>query len=212
MKNWYRDFNFLNLERDDFSRLYITSDTHAYHKNICSGSTVWDKGADRNFVDQFEMTDALVDNINATVSSDDILVSLGDWSFGGKEKVQEFWGRINCKNVAVLFGNHDKNVWNNRDLFIWTGHYTEFRYHKTLYCLMHYPLASWNESGRGSTMLFGHCHNNLDKSMSRGRMFDMGLDNPRWNFKPVKFTDLHEIAINTEIFVSDHHNGDLKGW
>jgi calcineurin-like phosphoesterase family protein len=205
-------FNFLELNQSDFNRLYITSDTHAYHKNLCSGSTVWDRGADRNFKDQFEMTDCLVKNINDTVGADDILINLGDWSFGGKDKVAEFRNRINCKNVATLFGNHDKNVWNNRDLFTWTGHYTEFRYNKVLYCLSHYPFASWNESGRGSVMCHGHCHNNLHTNLCRGRIFDMGLDNPKWEFKPVKFTDLHQIVIKTDIFVSDHHSGDLTGW
>ena len=72
-------FNFFQLDKSDFNRLYITSDTHAYHKNICSGSTVWDKGADRDFEDQFAMTDALVNNINKTVGEDDILINLGDW-------------------------------------------------------------------------------------------------------------------------------------
>lgn len=205
-------FNFFQLDKSDFNRLYITSDTHAYHKNICSGSTVWDKGADRDFEDQFAMTDALVNNINKTVGEDDILINLGDWSFGGRDKTQEFRKRINCKNVATLFGNHDKNVWNNRDLFIWTGHYTEFRYNGILYCLSHYPFASWNESGRGSCHLFGHCHNNLDPSMIRGRMVDVGLDNPRWKFKPIKFTDLHKIMMKISIHVNDHHTPDLKGW
>jgi len=212
MKNWYKNFNFMNMEVGDLNRLYITSDTHAYHKNLCSGSTVWDKGADREFEDQFAMTNQLVKNINDTVGVDDILINLGDWSFGGKDKVAEFRSRINCKNVATVFGNHDKNVWNNRDLFVWTGHYTEFRYNGVLHCLSHYPFASWNESGRGSIMLHGHCHNNLHKDLCRGRIFDMGLDNPMWNFKPVKFTDLHKLAMSMEIFVSDHHSGDLKGW
>lgn len=212
MKNWNGNFHFLNLEGSDFDRLYIMSDPHAYHKNLCSGSTNWNSGADRDFQDQFMMTDRLVENINKTVGPDDILLSLGDWSFGGKDKVAEFRNRINCKNVAVLFGNHDKGVWKNRDLFIWTGHYTEFRYNKTLYCCSHYPKASWNESGRGSIMLHGHTHNNLHKDFCRGRIFDVGLDNPRWNFCPIKLTDLHQIAIKIDIFVSDHHTSDLTGW
>lgn len=212
MKNWNGDFHFLNLEGNDFDRLYIMSDPHAYHKNLCSGSTNWNKGADRDFVNEFEMTNCMVDNINETVGKDDILLSLGDWSFGGKDKVKEFRDRINCKNVAVLFGNHDKGVWRNRNLFVWTGHYTEFRYKKILYCLMHYPLASWNEVGRGACHAYGHTHGNLDPSMIRGRMLDVGLDNPRWNFKPIKFTDLHEIFMKIPIRVNDHHTGDLKGW
>jgi hypothetical protein len=48
--------------------------------------------------------------------------------------------------------------------------------------------------------------------MSRGRMFDVGVDVPRWNFRPVSLPDIHEIAMSTSIEVTDHHTPDLTGW
>jgi len=152
-------FNFFDPFKDDicFERLFITSDLHAYHKNICAGSTDWDRGADRQFDNPIEMTNTLIENINETVGENDLLISMGDWAFGGPDKARKFRNLINCRNIAHIFGNHDKNAWKNRDMFIWTGHYNEFRFDKKLICMMHYPLASWNESGRGSIMLHGHC-------------------------------------------------------
>lgn len=211
------------------SRTFISSDFHYMHKNICKGCTSWKDGATRPYDDPETMSKDLVDNINSRVGRDDWLIHMGDWTFGGAGKLEEFRGRINCRNIICLMGNHDQaggyeyntvtNCWNHRkpsrfspSLFSLTTDYLEFRYDKTLYCLSHYPLASWNESGRGSVMLHGHCHNNLHKDFCRGRIFDMGVDNPRWDFKPVQLTKIHEIAMDTRIYTSDHHTGDLTGW
>ena len=197
-----------NFFKPDCDRLYLMGDPHAYHKNICSGSTSWSSGADRVFIDQYEMTDQMVENINSEVSEDDTIICVGDWSFGGKDKIKTFRDRIACKNIALIFGNHDTNIRKNhylKRLFSWTGFYNEFRYKKTLVCMMHYPLASWNESGRGSLMIHGHCHGNLNKDFCRGRIVDIGMDTRVSNLKPVKFTDLFNKMMEVPIFVSDHH-------
>lgn len=104
------------------SNIWFTSDTHGYHKNICKGSTSWDNDANQNngqscrdFKDQFEMTDKLVESINKYVKEDDILYHLGDWSFGGIDKIWELRKRINCKNIHLILGNHDHHIEDNKE-------------------------------------------------------------------------------------------------
>lgn len=107
------------------SDIWFTSDTHYHHKNIVRGVTEWAgdpaKGAasvqrTRDFKTLEEHDDELVKNINACVKPDDILYNLGDWSFGGLEQVWEFRKRLNCRNIHLVFGNHDHHIERNRQL------------------------------------------------------------------------------------------------
>lgn len=94
--------------------IYFTSDTHYAHKNICKGVSNWEnKESCRNFSTIEEMNDAIVNNINAVVKENDVLYHLGDWSFGGIEKIWEFRKKLNCKNIHLILGNHDHHIARN---------------------------------------------------------------------------------------------------
>jgi calcineurin-like phosphoesterase family protein len=100
--------------------VWITSDTHYSHKNICRGTTEWRTedgqipiSQTRDFATIEKMNASIVNNINEVVGQDDILIHLGDWSFGGFEKIREFWDRIICKNIHLVLGNHDHHIENN---------------------------------------------------------------------------------------------------
>ena len=89
--------------------VWITSDTHYSHKNICRGVTDWRMpdgsipiSQTRDFPTIQKMNDAIVNNINNVVMQDDILIHLGDWSFGGFQSIPEFMGRLVCKNVYLF--------------------------------------------------------------------------------------------------------------
>ena len=62
------------------------------------------------------MNNAIVNSINSVVREDDILIHLGDWSFGGIEQIWEFRKRIQCKNIYLFLGNHDHFIEQNRVL------------------------------------------------------------------------------------------------
>lgn len=99
--------------------IWITSDSHYHHKNICKGVSLWeDKGGCRDFNTLEEMDKTIVDNINAVVKEDDELYHLGDWSFGGIENVWNFRKQIKCKNIHLILGNHDHHIENNRTIII----------------------------------------------------------------------------------------------
>ena len=91
--------------------VWITSDTHYSHKNICRGVTSWRTPSGeipvsqtRDFSTIEKMNASIVNNINEVVGQDDMLIHLGDWSFGGNEQIREFWDRIICKNIHLVLG------------------------------------------------------------------------------------------------------------
>jgi len=101
--------------------VWITSDTHYHHKNICRGVTNWrtkdgkiPMDQTRNFQDLDEMDSVIINNINQKVGPNDTLIHLGDVAFGGFEKIGEFLDRLVCKNVHLVLGNHDQHITKNR--------------------------------------------------------------------------------------------------
>ena len=153
------------LEKDQ--KLFFTSDTHYNHSNICSSTTNW-VGAE-NLTRKFDsldlMNDCLVENINLTVGEDDILIHLGDWSFGGFDNIKKFRDRLNCSNIHLILGNHDHHLENNRDdchdYFSSVQHYLEIEIDGIRIIMSHWPMKMWNKCHKGSWQLHGHCHNNL---------------------------------------------------
>ena len=107
----------LRLKLLSGQRLWVTSDTHYSHTNMCRGVSKWDGArGTRDFNTLEEMNQAIVDSINSVVRPDDILLHLGDWSFGGIEQIWEFRKRILCKNIFLFLGNHDDHIAEDRVL------------------------------------------------------------------------------------------------
>ncbi len=81
--------------------LYFTSDTHYGHSNICRATTNWTDAdsVTRDFKSLDHMNDVIVDNINSIVGENDVLIHLGDWSFGGFDNIAEFSNF--CRNQQV---------------------------------------------------------------------------------------------------------------
>jgi calcineurin-like phosphoesterase family protein len=206
-------------------KVWITSDTHYSHKNICRGTTNWrlpDGSKPEEQTRPFETIDkmnaAIVNNINSVVGQDDVLIHLGDWSFGGFENIEEFYHRLICKNIHLILGNHDHHIDRNRSdikkLFTTVSWFEQFEYQgETLEC-MHYPISSWNALRKGRIHLHGHCHLPNHLKISNGRRMDVGLDG-NLEFRPY---DLHREVINplkrlqigSELGALDHHI-DLLG-
>jgi len=196
-------------------RLWFTSDTHYNHANICSAITKWtDPVTCREFKTLEHMNATLVGNINEVVGQDDILIHLGDWSFGGFEKIQEFRDKIVCKNIHLITGNHDHHIEKNREncqsLFSSVNKYVELNVkwnvgtleHALMndanFVLMHFPIASWNDMAKGAIHLHGHVHFPVDKRIGYGKMMDVGVDG----------NDLYPVSLNKVLSVM--HNQPIK--
>ena len=212
----------IKLEKE--KKVWITSDTHYGHTNICRGVTNWrlpngdiPVNQTRDFPTIEKMNAAIVNNINSLVGQDDILIHLGDWSFGGFEKIEEFRNRIICQNIHLVLGNHDHHIDRNRGdirkLFLSVSWFEQFEYMgETIECC-HYPISSWNNLRKGRVHLHGHCHLPHNQKISNGRRMDIGMDgNPE--FEPY---DLHEVIkmlkkreIGSEMGQLDHHMDDMQ--
>lgn len=138
-------------------------------------------GAHRNFKTLDAHNDMLVNNINKTVGQDDVLFILGDIAFGGYENVKIFMDRIICKEIHLIYGNHDDHIINNknniRDCFTTTSFYREVMIDKEMFVFFHYPISEWNGGHKSSFHLYGHQHNLPNKRFSNvGRSMDCGFD------------------------------------
>ena len=151
------------------------------------------------------MNDYLINKINECVSRDDVLWHLGDFCFCQKNKidenVQKIINRINCKNIYLLWGNHDdpsiskyfKNCYERYEL----------KHKSKLIVMSHYAQAVWNKSHNGSWMLYGHSHSTaeewLDKSMPNRLSIDVGIDNIYkilGEYRPISFEEIENLFKN----------------
>jgi calcineurin-like phosphoesterase family protein len=205
--------------------VWITSDTHYSHKNICRGVTAWRTkegeipvSQTRDFATIEKMNSSIVNNINEVVGQDDMLIHLGDWSFGGFEQIREFWDRIICKNVHLVLGNHDHHIENNRDgsqgLFKSVSHYNTLEIGQFKFRLMHYPISSWDGLGKGVMHLHGHCHLPNNLKLSKGQRMDVGMDG-HTEFRPYNvYREVVPLLRNrpkvSEIGEYDHHLDELQ--
>jgi calcineurin-like phosphoesterase family protein len=223
----------LKIKLEPGQKLFFTSDTHYNHKNICRGVTNWRRqdgsipiDQTRDFQNLEHMNSVIVDNINKTVGQDDILIHLGDWSFGGFDSIKEFRDRIICKNIHLILGNHDHHIENNRgdvqSLFSSVSQYTILSVEienkmaaksKFEFVLMHYPLTSWHDMSKGRFHLFGHVHLPANKKLMGGRSMDVGCDGN--NLTPYPLGEVVRMLsgrpVQANVLPFDHHEERLKG-
>jgi calcineurin-like phosphoesterase family protein len=202
-------------------QLFFTSDTHYSHKNICRATTEW-KDADnktRNFKSLDHMNDTIVNNINGRVGENDILFHLGDWSFGGFEKIDELRDRIVCKNIHLILGNHDHHIEKNKaeiqTAFSSVNHYLDLevydsnlgKFAQNRFILMHYPIASWHDMNEGVMHLHGHVHLPPHQTVGQGKSMDVGMDGHGMEVVSMRYVvnRLKNQPIDKLCLPQDHH-------
>jgi len=189
----------LKIEKDIkgiFPKIWICSDPHYNHKNICRGVTNWrtldgevPEEQTRDFPTIEKMNEVILNGINWNVGQDDILICLGDWSFGGFESIKQFRDRIVCKNVHLVLGNHDHHIERNREnikaLFSSVSEYLRVVVMEPIkkdvtkrheFVCMHYPIQSWDGLNKGVYHLHGHVHLPNERKFGRGKKMDVGFD------------------------------------
>jgi calcineurin-like phosphoesterase family protein len=211
----------IKIEKD--RKVWICSDSHYSHKNICRGVTEWrlpdgsvplSQTRDFNTIEQ--MNETIVNNINSVVGQDDVLIHLGDFSFGGFENIQKFRDRILCKEIHLILGNHDHHVENNRDnvqeLFTSVNHYTRLLYKFKTFVLCHFPIQSWDGLNKGHIQLHGHVHLPTNLRFGKGKKMDVGMDgHPTFGVYDmddiIKMMDKRDIASD---MLFDHHTDEIE--
>ena len=216
----------MKLVLEKGQRLFFTSDTHYAHSNICSATTNWTQSSNltREFTSLDHMNDTLVNNINNKVGEDDILIHLGDFSFGGFDKIEEFRSRILCKNIHLVLGNHDHHIERNKEgvqrLFSSVQDYLRLDVRVPInkatterfnFVCMHYPIASWHDMNIGVIHLHGHVHLPSDLRVAAGMAMDVGVDGN--NLEPISLAEVLEIMMDQPIrkleLPKDHHEKRL---
>lgn len=212
-------------------QLWFVSDTHYNHSNICRSTTKWsDRSNTRDFKSLEHMNSTIVNNINKCVGEDDVLIHMGDWSFGGFDKIEEFRNRLVCKNIHIVLGNHDhhirKNKDNIQDVFLSVHEYLHLTVIKETHPIfhsggklsyeficMHYPIASWDNMYKGVIHLHGHVHLPPNQRIADGKAMDVGVDGN--NYMPTSLTEVISIMNKQPIkklsLPKDHHEtNELK--
>jgi calcineurin-like phosphoesterase family protein len=168
------------------SKIFFTSDTHLFHKNIISH-------AERPFKDIYHMHEVIIGEWNKRVSEDTI----------------DLLARLNGR-IHLILGNHDKKVKGFQRYLESVDSYKEINVGDQKICLFHYPILSWNKVHRGSWHLHGHCHFNLQEDPNR-KMMDVGIDNPRSKWAPFSVEQIGNYMDTIGKYIPlDHHiNKDI---
>jgi len=199
----------MKLNHSLLDKIWITSDTHAFHKNITRGTTSWEQDGIfkfRDFDTPEEMTQRMADNFNSVIPEDGILFHLGDWSFAGKDNIEIFRKMLNVKDIFFIYGNHDQHIKKGDYDYLFTAlyPYLELNIGNLNFCLFHFPIESWNNIRKGEFHLHGHQHLQGDLRFSNGKKMDVGVDGN--DLYPYKLTDVVDLLKGREYQSDfDHH-------
>ncbi|CAN5546215.1 hydrolase [soil metagenome] len=173
--------------------IWFSSDYHLGHTNILDYSQ-------RPFANVTAMEDAILDRVNTSVGPEDVLYFLGDFCMGiGRdvlsERVAAYRARIRCRNVHLIWGNHDRReVLSSPGLFASTSDLLPIKAGSRHGVLCHYAMRVWDKSHTGrSFQLYGHDHGTLPEVPSLPA-FDVGVD--CWNFWPISIEQVIEVLAH----------------
>lgn len=185
--------------------IFFSSDHHFGHNNII-------QYCNRQFRSVEEMNDAMVEYWNETVTPNDEVYYLGDFSLR-YEYFKMFCPRLKGK-IFFVPGNHDqcwgKSSWTEEKRATRIKMYEDCgvavlpkiltkNFEGTHFVLSHLPYGGARETDErdfgkhhpkdeGSYLLHGHVHNAWKKN---GRQINVGAD--VWNFRPVSLKQIHEL-------------------
>lgn len=151
------------------SNIFFTSDNHFGHKNIIN----FCKETRKNHTSVEEMNEDMITIWNSTVSKNDIVYCLGDFSFLNSKDTSLILSRLNG-GIHLIKGNHEKWVSNESVKFLKSiNDYKRIVIDKKLIILFHFPIVKFDAMHWGSYHLYGHVHNQYTHP---GRAMDVGID------------------------------------
>jgi calcineurin-like phosphoesterase family protein len=185
-------------------KTFFTADLHLGHGNIIkycqrpfmtaeetAQAKAEPRGSWKISPESLEYHDAaILETINSMVKTDDTLWILGDFCLRDPKKAMQYRQRIRCKNVHLVWGNHDPL--SLAPLFSSTLEQGVINVQGQAIWLNHYPMRSWRGSFHGAWHLYGHVHGRLaaeDAQKPYTLTRDIGVD--ACEYKPVGFEELH---------------------
>lgn len=198
------------MKFDNGEKIFFTSDTHFWHKNILKYVARCAESRGQTFKDVKEMNEGLRERWNETVPKDGIVFMLGDTFFQrDADRCINYMKTLNGKK-HLIFGNHDqiirKNIEKFLSVFETISDYKEIKVGKQFIVLFHYAPRVWNKAHRGSWCLWGHSHGTLEPL---GKSVDVGIDSP-WvtgkpELRPFSFHEVKDFMEKQEFKKIDHH-------
>jgi calcineurin-like phosphoesterase family protein len=174
------------------TNFFFTADTHFGHGNIIKYCT-------RPFRSYEEMDEAMIARCNEVVRAGDVLYHLGDVAWSSYD-LNKYFGRLNTKNIHLIYGNHDREQQTKHPHIRSYAHYKDIHIDKIGVRLCHYPIQSWRGRSKGSFHLHGHCHGKLTPE---GRRMDVGVDTHE--FYPWEWSEIRKKLEAVPLPKFDHH-------
>jgi len=150
-------------------KIFITADHHFNHKNII-------KYCNRPFKTVEEMDEFMIKKWNSKVDKNDIVIHLGDFSFGKKEKIKEIRKRLNG-TIILVTGNHDRKIAGDCDFIIVRGNLQIGNL-----VLSHRPLTK-EEIPKNCKNIHGHIH-------EKDSYYGINVSVDKTNYEPVEITNI----------------------
>lgn len=209
----------LKLTHNDSHRVYFTSDTHFNHDQ----KFIYES---RGYKNRYEHNDALIEKINEVVRPQDTLIHLGDFCLNiTPPEFNEILARINCNNIAYIWGNHNSCIRRyyedavtteyGKDIEVYPyavgkltylGYYKELIVNGHMIVIHHYPHQIWNQMQKGAWQLSGHSHySNPTTQLDHpdNKILDVGWDG---HCKPLSFPEIQKIMMNKNHIKQDKHH------
>ena len=209
----------LKLMHNDSHKVFFTSDTHFRHNQSFIFET-------RGYKNRYEHDDALIAKINEVVRTEDTLIHLGDFCLNiTLPEFNEILARINCQNVAYIWGNHNSCIRRyyedavateyDKDIEVYPyavgkltylGYYKELIVNGHMIVIHHYPHQIWNQMQKGAWQLSGHSHySNPTTQLDHpdNKILDVGWDG---HGKPLSFPEIQKIMMTKNHIKQDKHH------
>lgn len=157
---------------------HFVADTHFAKTGHCGMLNM------RPFKTALEMSEHFIDQINKYVKRQDVLYIVGDYA----QEVEGRWRQaINCRDVWVILGNHDRPA---HCIAALGRSKVRERYMAKVggvpTWLEHYANAFWPMSHRASNHCYGHTHRQREATLERAfpgrKAIDCGMDNALYIF------------------------------
>lgn len=189
--------------------IFFTSDLHLNHRNICKGTSTWaDTSKCRDFDTIDSMNEHILQNINKHVKEHDDLYILGDFCMGGHARTPEWRNSIVCRNVHIISGNHDPHINQYNKCFSSVNKALTITHLGVLINMFHFPLYTWEDMHKGSYMLHGHEHGNINEDNMDIRRLDVGIDSAlliTGEYRPFDVEEIHKILSKRPMVEKGHH-------
>lgn len=155
----------------------------------------------------------MIKSHNEVVKKDDIVYHLGDFTFRNPWIATDILYKLNGKHYFVA-GNHDEwfshpeyekatKPLYDRGTYFGVRDYHELKLNhngeRVHLVMFHFPLLTWHKGHKGSIMLHGHTHGNIDnKNVADGvKRIDVGVDSAYklfGKYRPFRLNEIVDIA------------------